>query len=78
MLLLLLITENVNMFCHFARAGSANLCSMILLELKGAALIVARVGTVLALMRGLVQRSFAPKRLRTGPRPVLRFTIEDM
>ena len=26
----------------------------------------ARVGTVLAVMRGLVHRSFAPKRLRTG------------
>ena len=39
---------------------------------------MSRVGTVLALMRGLVLRSFAPKRPRTGPRPVLRFTIEDM
>ena len=34
-----------------------------------------RVATVLALIRGPVLRSFGSKRLRTGPGPVLEFTI---
>ena len=35
----------------------------------------ARVSTVLAFLEGPVLRSFSPKRLRTGPGPVLKFTI---
>merc|ERR1719433_439272 len=36
----------------------------------------ARVSTVLAFLEGPVLRSFSPKRLRTGPEPVLKFTIK--
>ena len=35
----------------------------------------SRVSMVLAFLEGLVLRSFSPKRLRTGPGPVLIFTI---
>ena len=38
--------------------------------------LTGRVSTVLAFLEGPVLRSFSPKRLRTGPGPVLKFTIK--
>ena len=38
--------------------------------------VMTRVSTVLAFLEGPVLRSFSPKRLRTGPGPVLKFTIK--